>query len=67
MINPLFLKGTAHYLLRLCFCLKRGLEGVDLNEMLPPRIELEKTMVHVPKIRPGEYVAWHYDSEQRVP
>ena len=38
----------------------------ELNESLHPHLELESTMVHVPEIRPGDYVAWHCDSESRI-
>lgn len=30
---------------------------------LHPHLELERTMVHVPEVRPGDYVVWHCDSE----
>ena len=35
----------------------------ELNDVLHPHLRLESTMVHVPTIRPGDYVAWHCDSE----
>lgn len=35
----------------------------ELNEVLHPHLELGSTMVHVPEIRPGDYVAWHCDSK----
>jgi hypothetical protein len=28
-----------------------------------PHLELEKTMVHVPKVKPGDFVVWHCDSK----
>jgi hypothetical protein len=37
--------------------------GQELNEVLHPHLDLRRTMVHVPKIRPGDYVAWHCDSK----
>lgn len=37
--------------------------GQELNNVLHPHLDLEKTMVHVPPIKPGDYVAWHCDSE----
>lgn len=37
--------------------------GQELSAALHPHLELDKTMVHVPKIAPGDYVAWHCDSE----
>lgn len=33
----------------------------ELNAALHPHLELEKSMVHVPNVRPGDYVAWHCD------
>lgn len=35
----------------------------ELNSVLHPHLELQKTMVHVPQIGPGDYVAWHCDSK----
>ena len=34
----------------------------ELNPTLHPHLELENTMVHVPAVEPGDYVAWHCDS-----
>lgn len=28
-----------------------------------PHLELDKTMVHIPRVKPGDYVAWHCDSK----
>ena len=98
MVNPLFRKATAYYLLRPFFRPKKGASEVDrhtflsadnweleseatsvlqgavpsncqeLNEVLHPHLELGKTMVHVPRIRPGDYVVWHCDSVySRIP
>jgi hypothetical protein len=36
--------------------------GQEFPEGLHPHLELEKTMVHVPKVKPGDYVVWHCDS-----
>ena len=36
--------------------------GQELRGFLHPHLELHKTMTHVPKVRPGDYVAWHCDS-----
>lgn len=33
----------------------------ELNAVLHPHLELDSTMVHVPEIKPGDYVAWHCD------
>lgn len=35
----------------------------ELNSVLHPHLQLDKTMVHVPKIAPGDYVAWHCDGK----
>ena len=35
----------------------------ELNNILHPHLRLQHTMVHVPKIDPGDYVAWHCDSK----
>lgn len=37
--------------------------GQELTDELHPHLELERTMVHVPNIKPGDFVAWHCDSE----
>ncbi len=37
--------------------------GQELTDELHPHLELERTMVHVPKIKPGDFVAWHCDSK----
>lgn len=37
--------------------------GQELSAALHPHLDLERTMVHVPSIRPGDFVAWHCDSE----
>jgi hypothetical protein len=38
----------------------------ELNNALHPHLELSKTMIHVPDVRPGDYVAWHCDSIHAV-
>lgn len=35
----------------------------ELNDILHPHLRLDNTMVHIPLVRPGDYVAWHCDSE----
>ena len=94
MVNPLFSKATAYYLLRPFFkpiqqigadvgqiayldpdnwimekeCTP-SLHGAvpstcqELNNVLHPHLRLDDTMVHVPKVQPGDYVAWHCDCE----
>lgn len=37
--------------------------GQELSEKLHPHLELGKTMVSIPQIKAGDYVAWHCDSE----
>jgi hypothetical protein len=37
--------------------------GQELSEMLHPHLDLERTMVHMPKVKPGDYVVWHCDSK----
>lgn len=93
MVNPLFGKATAYFLLRPFFRPKKGrddawgskfledgnwtleeeltpvLQGAvpsncqELNDAMHPHLALGETMVHVPRIRPGDYVAWHCDSK----
>ena len=38
----------------------------ELTNALHPHLELRKTMVHVPQVDPGDYVAWHCDSLHAV-
>ncbi|KAB8290812.1 hypothetical protein EYC80_008449 [Monilinia laxa] len=40
--------------------------GQEMTEKLHPHLDLENTMVHVPTIRPGDYVAWHCDTIHAV-
>lgn len=37
--------------------------GQELNDELHPHLELERTMVHIPQIKPGDFVLWHCDSK----
>jgi hypothetical protein len=37
--------------------------GQELTDELHPHLELERTMVHMPNIKPGDFVAWHCDSK----
>lgn len=39
----------------------------ELNDALHPHLDLGSTMVHIPQVRPGDYVAWHCDSELTLP
>ena len=38
----------------------------ELNEALHPHLDLKHTMVHVPQVNPGDYVAWHCDTIHAV-
>lgn len=40
--------------------------GQELTDDLHPHLELERTMVHVPEVRPGDFVAWHCDSKSSL-
>jgi hypothetical protein len=37
--------------------------GQELTEGLHPHLELGRTMIHVPEIKPGDFVVWHCDCE----
>jgi hypothetical protein len=38
----------------------------ELTDALHPHLDLEKTMISVPDVRPGDYVAWHCDTIHAV-
>ncbi|KAI2465361.1 DUF1479-domain-containing protein [Annulohypoxylon bovei var. microspora] len=40
--------------------------GQELDAALHPHLDLENTMVHVPPIKPGDYVVWHCDTIHAV-
>ncbi|KAI4286397.1 MAG: hypothetical protein L6R35_004352, partial [Caloplaca aegaea] len=40
--------------------------GQELSPAMQPHLDLENTMVHVPRVRPGDYVAWHCDTIHAV-
>lgn len=40
--------------------------GQELSPLLHPHLELNRTMVHVPTVHPGDYVAWHCDTIHAV-
>ncbi|KAI9150758.1 DUF1479-domain-containing [Paramyrothecium foliicola] len=40
--------------------------GQELNHEWHPHLDLPNTMVHVPEVRPGDYVAWHCDTIHAV-
>jgi len=37
--------------------------GQEFPEGMHPHLELDKTMVNIPEVKPGDYVVWHCDSE----
>ncbi|KAM0266142.1 hypothetical protein ACHAPA_007142 [Fusarium lateritium] len=41
-------------------------KGQELTDELHPHLELKRSMVHVPEIRPGDFVAWHCDTIHAV-
>lgn len=36
--------------------------GQELSDALHPHLELENSMVHMPQVKPGDFVVWHCDS-----
>lgn len=40
--------------------------GQELSHILHPHLSLPNTMVHMPPVRPGDYVAWHCDTIHAV-
>ncbi|KAH9905583.1 DUF1479 domain protein [Xylariomycetidae sp. FL2044] len=40
--------------------------GQELNEILHPHLELDRSMVHMPDIKPGDVVLWHCDTIHAV-
>lgn len=40
--------------------------GQELSDALHPHLDLDQTMVHVPHVKPGDYVAWHCDTIHSV-
>lgn len=40
--------------------------GQELSQLLHPHLKLQQTMIHVPKVNPGDYVAWHCDTIHAV-
>lgn len=40
--------------------------GQELSPLLHPHLDLARSMVHVPAVRPGDYVAWHCDAVHAV-
>lgn len=40
--------------------------GQELRPFLHPHLNLSSTMVHVPRVNPGDYVSWHCDTIHAV-
>jgi hypothetical protein len=40
--------------------------GQELRHALHPHLNLPDTMVHMPRVRPGDYVSWHCDTIHAV-
>jgi len=40
--------------------------GQELSHLLHPHLKLQESMIHMPKVRPGDYVAWHCDTIHSV-
>ncbi|KAK8181288.1 DUF1479-domain-containing protein [Phyllosticta citribraziliensis] len=40
--------------------------GQELRAALHPHLDLSRTMVHVPRVKPGDYVVWHCDTIHAV-
>lgn len=40
--------------------------GQELNAQLHPHLNLPSSMVHMPRVRPGDYVSWHCDTIHAV-
>lgn len=40
--------------------------GQELTQQLHPHLQLAKSMVHIPRVEPGDYVSWHTDTIHSV-
>ncbi|KAI2607829.1 DUF1479-domain-containing protein [Hypoxylon sp. NC1633] len=40
--------------------------GQELSAALHPHLDLENSMIHVPSVKPGDYVVWHCDTIHAV-
>lgn len=78
-VCPLLTHSTAYTILRPFFDLKTNEPQLDntfpgsvpgtcqeYNPVTHPHLDLETTMVSVPKVEPGDFVAWHCDSLHSV-
>lgn len=41
-------------------------KGQELTPALHPHLDLARSMVHIPTVRPGDYVVWHCDTTHAV-
>jgi len=73
-VCPMLIHSTAYTILRPFFDVQTSLPAMDAtfpgsvpgacqeyNPVTHPHLELETTMVSVPRVEPGDYVAWHCD------
>lgn len=40
--------------------------GQELSHLLHPHLNLQQSMIHIPTVKPGDYVAWHCDTIHSV-
>jgi hypothetical protein len=40
--------------------------GQELNDIIHPHLQLKNSMVHMPTVNPGDFVAWHCDTIHAV-
>ena len=40
--------------------------GQELSHLLHPHLDLQRSMIHMPTVKPGDYVAWHCDTIHAV-
>lgn len=78
-VCPMVRHSTAYTILRPFFDLNTSQPNIDntfpgavpgtcqeYNPVTHPHLDLESTMVSVPRVEPGDYVAWHCDSLHSV-
>lgn len=78
-VCPMLRQSTAYTLLRPFFDLNTSLpnldstfpgsvpgQGQEYNQVTHPHLELPTTLVPIPRVGPGDYVAWHCDSLHSV-
>ena len=71
--HPSDFLDTSNWTLRVQSDMTSELQGAslghaqELNQALHPHLDLERTMVHIPRIKPGDSVVWHCDSKFQGP